>query len=91
MSIKKLAIAATFYYSEDRGVVYLEKIAKYFSSLADKVIVHIFANIYDDDSRVKLSEVVKQGSDLEVYIHTYNPLNFQNPYFLTWTHVPLFK
>jgi len=91
MLIKKLAIAATFYYSEDRGVVYLEKIAKHFSSLADKVIVHIFTNIYDSDPRVTLSKVIKQNTDLEVYIHTYNPLNFKNPYFLTWTHVPFFK
>jgi hypothetical protein len=91
MQVKKLAIAATFYYSEDRGVIFLEKVAAQFSSLADKVIFHLFTNIYDNDPRVTLSKIIKQGSDLEVYIHTYNPSNFVNPYFLTWTHVPFFK
>ena len=46
MKIKKLAIAVTFHYSEQR-FNYLNLIASQFHLLADNVIVYIFTNAED--------------------------------------------
>jgi hypothetical protein len=88
MRIKKLAIAVTFHYVEDR-IKYLEKIATQFPLLADEVLVHVFTNENDMDKSINIMNAVKQGRTLAVEIHT--PTYLGHPYLLTWCHLYTFR
>lgn len=88
MTIKKLSIAVTFYYVEHR-VQYLKKIATHFHSFAEEVEIHVFTNIKNDDISPSVAELVNQGRDLSVTVHTWT--NGGNPEFLAWAHVEFFK
>jgi hypothetical protein len=88
MRIKKLAIAVTFHYVEDR-MKYLERIAAHFHLLADEVLVHIFTNENNSDKTLNIMNIVKQGRELAVEIHT--PTYLGHPYLLTWSHLSTFR
>jgi hypothetical protein len=88
MRIKKLAIAVTFHFVENR-IQYLEKIASQFSLLADSVLIHIFTNIEDGNQKSLIANVVNKSCKLDNNIHT--PTYLGHPYLLTWSHFYIFR
>ncbi|MBT8607872.1 hypothetical protein G6656_06220 [Polynucleobacter paneuropaeus] len=86
--IKKLAIAVTFHYNEDR-LQYLRKISEEFPLLAESVCVHVFTNKGDRDKKEIIAETVRQGRDFDVQVHT--PTYLGHPFLLTWCHFYVFR
>ena len=88
MNIKKLAIAVTFHYVQDR-IKYLEKLATQFHLLADEVVVHISTNENDAEAILNIIKTVKQNRQLVVETHV--PTYLGHPYLLTWSHFYTFR
>jgi hypothetical protein len=88
MKIKKLVIAVTFHYKEER-IKYLEKIASQFHLLSDELSVHIFTNQSDEYKKLMLIGHVKQSRNFEVEIHT--PTYLGHAKLLTWSHLYFFR
>ena len=88
MTIKKLVIAVTFHYKEER-IKFLEKISSQFHSLAEEVSVHILTNETDNEKKLNLLSLVKKAGNFSVEIHT--PTYLGHPKLLTWSHFCIFK
>jgi hypothetical protein len=82
--IDKLLIAVTFHYNPSR-LIYLERIAKWFSSLAKEVQVVVVTNA----ESMPLYESIQNIFKVNIKIVT--PKYLGHPYLLTWSHLDVFR
>lgn len=83
---KKLSIAVTFHFSEER-LHYLSKITSKFHELAHEVNVCIVTNTENINNYKKINNAI----DSQLNINIVTPKLLGHPYLLTWSHFEIFR
>lgn len=83
----RIAICVTFHFSESR-IRFLNRICSEFCSFADSVIVTVVTNAKDiTELKAVESTLTNKGFEYSIYV----PYGLGHPYFLTWTHLEIFR
>jgi len=85
--IRKLAIAVTFHFVEER-LPYVARLASQFPLLADDVAVHIVTNADDAGAQEKIRAAIANHCPQATLIV---PSRLGHPYLLTWSHLHVFR